>query len=491
MVGEMEKIGSVKKNLFFNTIKTLMGIIYPLITFPYVSRILEPEGIGKYNFAQSIINYFTMLASLGLAGYGIREVAKIRNDKLQLSKFVKEILVINIVTTTLAYIIFILAIMLVPKLSDYRNLLLVLCASIFFTNIGVSWFYSGIEDFKYITIRSVCFQIITFILLFVIVRNKTDIYKYAFLTVIANTGANLCNFIHLRKYITVFPRIKLEIKKHLKPILIFFTIVAANQLYSMIDSVMLGTLRGDYELGIYTVGLRINFVVQGLLCSMMEVLLPRVSFATNENNSEYILALQKKATNLFYILVFPAMTGLFVISKPIIALFFGELYTASVPVMKIACLIVFFVSTSVYLTNVFLIPNGCEKKLMITSYLSMIVNILMNLVLIPLYGAVGAIIATVITEGIIMLSKLLISKKYIKFKIVFKNIWQYFLAALLMALIVHLISNCVFSPLYSILISIVTAACVYFCILRFLKNEYLEMLINQIFIKYKKLRNEK
>ena len=205
-----------------NLIKTFMSLLFPLITFPYASRILMPEGIGKVVFAQSIITYFAMFASLGIGAYGVREAAKIRDNKLLLSRFSKEIFTINIIATFFAYLIFAICLFAIPNIFVYRKLLCICSASILFSTLGMDWLYNALEDYQYITIRSIAFQLISLIFLFVVVHKENDYLWYAAISVGANVGSNICNFIHSRKFISFRHIHHLQLKKHLKAVFILF-----------------------------------------------------------------------------------------------------------------------------------------------------------------------------------------------------------------------------------------------------------------------------
>ena len=174
----MAEIKSLKKNALLNMLRTVMGLLFPLITFPYASRVLQPAGLGKVNFANSIISYFSMIAALGISTYGVREAAKLRNDKMALTKFVKEILTINLISTLIAYLLLGFTLLFIPQIYEYRNLLIVCSTSILFVTVGMDWLYTALEEFSYITIRSVVFQFLSLILLFIFVRTKDDYLKY-------------------------------------------------------------------------------------------------------------------------------------------------------------------------------------------------------------------------------------------------------------------------------------------------------------------------
>ena len=221
---------SIKVNAFLNIIKTLMSVIFPLITFPYASRILLPEGIGKVQFALSIISYFSLLATLGITSYGVREGAKYRDSRGMLSIFAKEIFVINLCSTVFSYLLLIIAIMIVPKFFEYKSLLIVCSSSILFTALGMEWLYTAVEDFKYITIRSIIFQFLSLVLLFAFVHSEEDVLAYAAISVFSNVGSNVFNFFNSKKYIT-FKGIKVRfenIKNHIGPVMILFVMAVTS-----------------------------------------------------------------------------------------------------------------------------------------------------------------------------------------------------------------------------------------------------------------------
>ena len=234
------KLKSIKLNMFLNYIRTMLSLLFPLITFPYASRILMPEGLGKVNFARSIIQYFALLAMLGIKAYGVRECAKCRDDRDKLSKLCFELFTINIIATIGAYIILFWAMLMIPALSNYRMLLVVLSCTLLFNTIGMEWLYSGLEEYGYITLRSVFFQIISLILLFSMVHTKEDYLKYAAISVISSTGSNICNLIHVRKFISFDISKKLELKKHIKPVFVFFAIAKFVKCTNVIVSGKIG-----------------------------------------------------------------------------------------------------------------------------------------------------------------------------------------------------------------------------------------------------------
>lgn len=478
---------SLKKNAVLNIIKTLMGIIFPIITFPYASRILLPEGIGKVNFANSIIGYFSLLASLGIGTYATREAAKIRDDKLLLKKFVKEILFINFISTLISYILFFMVLFFVPKLFDYRKLLLICSLTILFNTLGINWFYSAIEEYTYITTRTIFFQIINIFFLFIFVKTKEDIYLYALMNVIASVGSSLLNFIHLHKFLSFKGKDKLEIKKHIKPIFVLFGMAVVTSIYTLLDTTMIGFLAGDEQVGFYTAATKINKMVLLVVTSCSTVLFPRLSYYIEKKDKEEFLKLLQRGFSITLCLAIPCTIGLNLLSSQITIIFSGENYTPAIPVMKIMNPIIIIIAISNYIGIQCLIPLNKEKFTLYSVILGAICNFTLNLILIPKYKALGAGIATVCAETAVSLFQIIVSRKDLSLRFLLKDIYQFIIAAIAMGFSVFAICNIISSIYIQVILSITTGILIYFFMLLILKNNIIKDLINSILHKKKEL----
>ena len=215
------KIHSIKYNFIMNCLLKISGVIFPLITFPYVSRVLLPEMTGRVAFAESVVSYFTLFASLGIPAYGVRKCAEVRDDRQKLSKTVQELLIINFASTILAYIILFLIVLSTPKLLAESKLLYVFSLTIALKTFGVEWFYESIEQYDYITIRNLVFKIFSVVLLFVFIKRPEDYLKYSFILVLGTAGSNILNIVRINQFITIKPIKKYDLKKHIQPIIIF------------------------------------------------------------------------------------------------------------------------------------------------------------------------------------------------------------------------------------------------------------------------------
>lgn len=428
---------SLKKNAALNMIRTVMSLIFPLITFPYTSRVLGPVYIGKVSFSQSVVSYFSLVAALGISTYAVREVAKVRNDRTRLSKFIMEMLSINLVSTAAAYILLAVAFFLVPQLSEYRKLLCISGASILFTTLGMDYLYTALEEFRYITVRSIAFQILSLVLLFAFVRSKDDYLKYAAVSVVSGAGSNVLNFLHARKFVDfrLLKGTKIELKKHLKPVFTLFAMSAAVSIYTVLDTTMLGFLKGDEAVGIYTAATKINRMVVMMITSATAVLLPRLSYYAGRDESEFF-RLSNKAVQFVVMFSVPCAAGLFILAEPVVLLFSGNSYLPAVPVMKIMNAVVVLIALSNVIGIQIFMSAGKEKITLFSVVVGSAVNFTINLVLIPRFGAAGAAVGTVAAEFSVTAVQLAFAGKYLSRRNLVHHSVKVVIAALSMSLCV-------------------------------------------------------
>ena len=465
------EVPSLKKNVALNMTKTLLSLIFPLITFPYASRILLPEGIGKVNFARSFIDYFIIIATLGISTYGIRETAKIRDDRGLLSKISREIITINIISTVISYLLLFIAIFYIPKLSDYRLLLIVISAKILFTALGLDWLYGGMEDYKYITTRSVIFQIVSVILLFLFVHRPEDYLKYAFIAVFANVGSNILNWIHSKKYIDLLSKTALELKKHLKPIFILFAMAVLTKIYVVLDVTMLGFICNDWEVGIYTAAEKVNKIILSFVVAACTVLLPRLSYYSEKNEVNKFSDLVHRGFNVLLLVSVPCCIGLSLVSYQVIMLVSGENYISAVPLMRIMSPIIMIIGLSNFIGMQLFMPLRKEKYTLYSVICGAVVNFSLNLILIPKYQAFGAAISTICAEMIVTAVQLVLARDIINLKSVLKQFTVYLLDSLAMGLSVFIIIKNIENVLIGFLCGVASGVVVYGLLLLLQKNE--------------------
>lgn len=471
---------SLVENSLYNIIKTFSGLVFPLITFTYSARILGEVGIGKVNFTKSIVSYFTMIAMLGMNYYGTREAAKRRDDKVKLSQFIREMLTINGCTTLLAYLLLAVAMLTVPKLQEYRELLLCNSLAILLQGMGVEWLYQAMEEYRYITIRSMLFQMVALITLFLFVRDAQDVLPYAMITLFASSGSYVINFINARKYICFPCHGHLKIKQHLKPLLWLFAMAVSIELYTVLDSTMLGFLQGDDAVGRYTAAVKVNKIVVSVINAVGFVLIPRLSYYISRGEQQKIKELTKDAYNYVLLLAIPAMTGLFLFNDEIILLFSGNGFARAGITMRILTPIVVFIPFSVATNQQTFVPMGKEKLILVSTMIGAITNFLCNLWLIPRYAENGAAIATVLAECAVAIVCFFNARRYFNMKEVLQEIWQYILAAAPIFGVAFIIQRWDIQYVLKLCIGITVSVGLYFVVLIVLKNVYVMKIIGKI-----------
>lgn len=392
---------SIKFNFVMNTILTMSTFIFPLITFPYVSRILLPEGTGKVSFATSIISYFAMIAQLGIPTYGIRACAKVRDDRVELSKTVHEIFVINIVMSIVAYILLGVALFVVPKFRTDRLLMIIVSLIIFFNTIGMSWLFSALEKYKYITIRSITFKFIALMAMFIFIHQKSDYIIYGGISIFASSASNICNYFYAHKFVDFHQNVKYQYKKHLKPILVFFAMSCATTIYTNLDTVMLGFIKNDAEVGFYNAAVKIKSILVCVVTSLGTVLLPRASYYVEHKLMDEFDRITRKAIHFVCLAAVPMVVYFMLFAKEGILFLSGNAYApATIPMIIIMPTLLAIGFTNIMGIQM-LIPLGQERIVLYSEIAGAVVDLIINMLLIPSMASTGAAIGTLIAEFVV------------------------------------------------------------------------------------------
>ncbi len=471
----MKRSGSLLENGIFNIIKTFASLVFPLITFAYASRILGETGIGKVNFVKSFISYFVMVAMLGMNYYGTREAAKLREDKNMLSRFVQEMLIINGCTTFVSCAMAVVCFAAIPRVHGYGPLFFVCALAIPLQGLGMEWLYQALEEYRYIAVRSVAFQAIALVLMFIFVREPEDIVPYAAVTVFASSGVYVLNFINARKYVTFLGTGHFELRKHLRPLLWLFALAVSIELYTVLDTTMLGFLQDDAAVGRYTAAVKVHRMVNSLIAAIGVVLIPRLSYYVGKNEKYKVEELVRKAYNYTFLLSIPAAVGLFMLSDEIILLLSGSGFLAAGTAMRIMTPIVILIPFSVATNQQTFVPMKKEKLILISTMAGAVTNFTLNMLLIPRYAENGAAVGTVAAEFAVAVICFANASRYFDMKAVFKCYYQYWLAAAGIPVVCLLLDQCNCNSILLMVLKVVLSVTVYFACLLFLKNPFLRM----------------
>lgn len=462
---------SIKVNTIYNAIKTCSAILFPLITFPYVSRVLMVENLGRINFASSIISYVSLLASLGVSTYAIRECSRIREDKNKLSETASQIFTINICSTIIAYLLLIITLAVARPLDNYRQLILIQSLSLIFTIIGADWVNNVAEDFKYITIRTLGVNILSIVLMFAFVKQSDDYIVYTVITMVAGAGANILNAFYRRRYCKIRIVRNLNIKRHLKPIILLFSLQLVQIIYVNSDMTIIGLVRSDTEVGYYSAAVRIYNLIQTLMNSVVLVVLPQLSQAYAKNDFDKVNNLLKYALNFIIGLGLPCLVGVNVVANEVISLLAGSAYLACVPALRILTVALFWSFLGGFLGNMIMIPSGREKISLISSIISAAVNLLLNLILIPKWGIEAAAFTTAVSMAIGFFFKLPFVDKEINVKPLRNVVLGPIVGCIAIVLIGFLFSFVSLHYVLKLILIIGISAIVYFICLVVFKNQ--------------------
>lgn len=398
----MGKEKSVAFNFIMNFILTASSFVIPLITFPYVSRVLLPVGTGKVASATAVVSYFSMIAMLGIPTYGIRACAQVREDRDKLSRTVQEILIVNVAMMFVVYIAFGASLFLVPEFAEDRALLAVVGVSIFLNVIGVSWLYAALEQYAYITAASLAFKAVGIVLMFLFVRSRQDYVVYGGITVISNVGSYVFNFLRLRKYVIIKPMGHYNLKRHMKPIGIFCAMTVATSIYTNLDTVMLRFISGDAQVGYYDAAVKVKTIVASLVTSIGAVLLPRLSYYVEKGMQGEFKRMASKALSFVAMVSLPLAVYFILFARESIGFLSGEAYQPAVEPMRIILPTVVLIGMSNILGMQVLVPTGREKEVLKSVALGGLVDLALNLALIPKLGASGASIGTLAAEWVVL-----------------------------------------------------------------------------------------
>lgn len=397
------KIHSVKYNFVMNFILTASSFIFPLITFPYVARVLGAAGNGKIAFASSVANYFLMVASLGIPTYGIRACARVRENEDELSKTAQEILLINLSVTLLTALTYLACVFLVPEFREEKVLFLINGLNILLNMFGANWLYQALEQYDYITFRNILFKLISIILMFALVHAESDYVVYAAITVLAAVGSNVLNFIRLPRLMKFERYVSYDFKRHLKPIFTLFAQNLAVSVYTNLDTVMLGFMKSSDVVGYYNAATKLKGLQLSLVMSLGTVLLPRMSLYAKKEDALRFEGLMVKSLNFTTCLAIAVAVYCVVESTDMVRLLAGQGYDPAIPAMQIITLAVVANGMSGVLGTQTLVALGREGVVLCSVVVGAIVDFALNLALIPVFDASGAALSTMVTEFVVVL----------------------------------------------------------------------------------------
>ena len=478
------EVKSIKKSYIYNLILTSINMIFPLITAPYLSYTLGAENIGKVNYATSIVNWFILFASFGIPRYGIREIARNRDNKENLSNSFWNLLIIQTILSIISIIVYLVIILNLQAFQSEINLYLIMIVLIVLNIFSIDWFYQGIEQYGYITIRNAIVKVLSILLIFLMIKRTEHYIIYALISILGLSFNNILNYLNTKKYIE--KRItKFKLIYYIKELRIYFMTTLVIALYTRLDQTFIGALSQE-DLAYYIRSKTVQSIGINIVDSLITVFVPRTAYLVKNNYKEYV-NIVNKSINYIYILAFPCVAGLFLLSTEIMIIFGGREFIPASYSLKIISIIVLISSIGTWQVNQILIPNKQEKIALNIQILAAVVSIVSNIILIPRYSYIGAAITAVLTESILVVVEGFIIKnicKKINIKYISSSFIKYIIATVFMCIWIIFIKNILKNNISILIISLTTSPIIYFGIIIVQKEKILIDIITEIKNKY-------
>ena len=470
---------SITKNYIYNLTYQILILILPLVTTPYISRILGAENIGIFSFTTSISAYFILFGSLGIALYGQREIAYLQNNKKEYSKAFFEIVLLRVITIFIALLFFNL--IFVNNNNDYKIYYNILVLEIIGNCIDISWFFQGLEEFKKTVVRNIIVKLISVLCIFLFVKHENDLIIYYVIYVLSVIIGNCSLWLYLPKYLSKVNFKNIKIFKHIKPTILLFIPQIAIQVYTLLDRTMLGILTSNIsEVGYYEQTQKVIKVLLAVITSMGTVMLTRISNSFSNGERENVNEYIKKSFNIVFLLAFPMIFGIIAISQRFVPVFFGNGFEKVIILMNVISPIILIIGISNVIGMQYLLPTKRQKEFTMSVLYGAIVNFLLNIILIIKFKSVGASIATVIAEITVTSIQIYFIRKEFDINNIIKISKNYLISSIIMFIICTILIRLINSNVISILIGVIIGVITYFMCLLILKDKFIIEIINKI-----------
>lgn len=472
----------ILKNYLYSLLNQIITLLVPLITIPYISRVLGPNGVGISAYTNSIISYFILFGSVGINLYGNRTIAFLRDNKMKMSKAFWEIVLLRVIMISISYLFFLLFIYFYH---DYKNFLLLQSILLFAVIFDISWFFMGIEDFKKTVIRDAIVKIISLFAIFSFVKSQNDLWLYILLLACSQFLGNLTLWSYLKKLVVFIPLHRLSIFKHLKYSFHFFIPQIAIQIYAVLNKSMLGLLSDVHQVALYDNAYKLMIIILSVITAIGTIILPALTNKVAQKKHEEMNQYFTLVINMVCFLAFPFTFGLINMSQELSLLFFGSQFKGIEVVIIYLSPIIIFISFGVIFGQYFTAINQI-KYLTIAVSFGALINFILNLYFIYFYAAIGAAISTLLTEFCVTCIQFYFLKRKLALSS-FNGIWKYFLAAVIMFSINYII-NLHYKGLLNLLLQFIIGSLSYLLLIYFL-NPVLLSKLKTIKAHFKRVKN--
>ena len=390
-------MANLKKNFFYSVLLTLANYVFPLITYPYVSRVLGVTGIGICNYVDNIVNYFIVFSTMGISVLGVREIAAVRSGEKERSHVFSGLLALNGLTTLAAAVVLAVAIIVIPKLFPYRNLLYLGVAKLVAHSLSLEWFFRGIEEFKYITDRSIAIKTLYVVAVFLFVRNPEDYGVYYLLLTLSVVANMLVNVLYSRRYVSLSLK-NLDLARMAAPYFLLGMNFILTSTYSTFNVIYLGSVQDVDQVGYYTSATKILSIVTALITAFTTVMLPRMSAVLTDGKMEEFRAYIGKAFHLLFLVGITAVFLMVMEAMDIVWVISGAGYSGAIVPMQIVSPMLLLAGMDQILIMQIMMPRKEDRRILVNSAIGAAVGIVLNLLLVRVMGATGSALVWVCSE---------------------------------------------------------------------------------------------
>lgn len=466
----MTKKKSITKNYIYNVSYQVLALITPLITTPYLSRVLEADGIGIYSFTAAVVSYFNMFASLGTLTYGNREISYLQDDRKARSKVFWEIELLSLITTSLCAIVYILFVLF--GAGDNQLFFAIQIFTLLTVGVDIVWLFQGMEEFGKIVVRNIIFKVINIAYIFLVVQTKEDLIFHIGGNAILTFLSHLSLWVYLPKYIDAPDWKALKPLRHLKGTLILFLPTVAMSIYTILDKTMIGIFSTSFENGYYEQALNLSKTVLTLVTSLGAVMIPRMGYHYNRGEHTEVKNLVYQSYQFVWFLGIPISFGLMGVASNVVPWFYGTGYEKLVTLLPILSLLIPIIGLSNVTGIQYLVTTKRENLLTRSVCIGAATNFVCNLILIPSFGSIGAAVASVIAEGVITGVQFFMLRKELSFVKVASSSWKYLLAGGMMLVVLVWIGQVLTPSILHTVIMVACGACIYFLVLFIIRDAF-------------------
>ena len=474
------KKNSIAKNYIYNLIYQLLTIFLPLITTPYLSRVLGAKQIGIYGYTTSILAYFILFGSLGIAMYGQREIAYYQDNKKKRSQVFHELIIVRFGTLFISTILFYFIFVRGESYSLYYKILIIqLVANMF----DISWFFQGIEEFDKTVVRNLIVKLLCLVLIFTVVKSYDDLWKYFLIYAGAEFIGNISIWLYVPKYIEKINFKELDFKRHIKPTLALFLPQIAIQIYTVLDKTMIGVITNDMEeVGYYEQAQKIVKAALMVLNALQIVMNSRIANAHSNHNKKEVHECLEKSFRFVWLFAIPMMLGLVGIANKFVPWYYGKGFDSVTGIIIVTSPILIMIGLSGITGVQYLVQIGKQNVFTKSVIVGCLVNVLFNSLLISKYGGMGAAVASVVAEGCVFLYQMKHFKKEFSLFEVMKLSVKNVISGVVMLVVVVIVTNYLSVSIWNTMIEVLIGGVVYAGMLFILKDQFVKDLINQIYV---------